>query len=220
MDRDQGPAEEIVSVAFDGAAADRWAPATTRVEADPSAAFDTVVEHYNPIVLAVARAPKPVIAAINGTCAGAGIALALTCDVRVCADTAKFATAFTGIGLTFDSGLSATLARTVGASRASELMLLAEPFSAQQAFDWGMVGRLVDAESVLAEATRLAQRLAAGPTLAYAEVKKALQAAAAPPLVEVLQREYEAQSRLGLTADHRGAVDAFLAKQRPEFLAS
>jgi 2-(1,2-epoxy-1,2-dihydrophenyl)acetyl-CoA isomerase len=132
-------------------------------------------------------------------------------------ETARFATAFTGIGLTFDSGLSATLTRAVGAARASELILLAEPFTAQQALVWGLVGRLADPADVLAEARALAARLAAGPTLAYAQAKQAIQAAALPALPDVLAAEQQAQSRLGQTADHQGAVAAFLAKRRPEF---
>jgi 2-(1,2-epoxy-1,2-dihydrophenyl)acetyl-CoA isomerase len=187
------------------------------LDADPASAFETLALHYHPLVLALTGMPKPVIAAINGTCAGAGISLALACDIRVCAETAKFATAFTGIGLTFDSGLSATLTRAVGAARASELILLAEPFSAQQALDWGLVGRLADPADVLAEARALAARLAAGPTLAYAQAKQAIQAAALPALPDVLAAEQQAQSRLGQTADHQGAVAAFLAKRRPEF---
>jgi 2-(1,2-epoxy-1,2-dihydrophenyl)acetyl-CoA isomerase len=187
------------------------------LEADPASAFSTLGEDYNPIVLALATMAKPVVAAINGTCAGAGISLALACDIRVCAETAKFATAFTGIGLTFDSGLSATLARAVGTARASELILLAEPFTAQQALDWGLVGRLAGPDRVLGDAMALASRLAAGPTLAYATAKKAVQDAAQPSLPDVLAAEQEAQSRLGLTSDHRNAVAAFLAKRRPEF---
>jgi 2-(1,2-epoxy-1,2-dihydrophenyl)acetyl-CoA isomerase len=189
------------------------------LDAEPATAFDTLELHYHPVVLALAGMPKPVVAAINGTCAGAGISIALACDIRVCADTAKFATAFTGIGLTFDSGLSATLTRAVGSARASELILLAEPFSAQQALDWGLVGRLAEPGEVLAQARAIADRLAAGPTLAYAEAKRAIAAAALPALPDVLVAEHAAQSRLGQTADHRAAVAAFLAKKRPEFHA-
>jgi 2-(1,2-epoxy-1,2-dihydrophenyl)acetyl-CoA isomerase len=185
--------------------------------ADPATAFATLDEDYHPIVVALTTMAKPVVAAINGTCAGAGISFALACDIRVCSDAAKFATAFTGIGLTFDSGLSATLTRAVGTARASELILLAEPFTAQQALGWGLVGRLTAPDQVLDEAMGLASRLAVGPTLAYAEAKQAIQAAARPALAEVLAAEQQAQSRLGLTDDHRQAVDAFLAKQRPAF---
>ena len=187
------------------------------LEADPATAFATIDDHYNPIVAGLAAAPKPVVAAINGTCAGAGMSLALACDVRLCADTAKFTTAFTGIGLTFDSGLSATLARAVGTARASELVLLAEPFTAQQAFEWGLVGRLVAPDDLAGEAAAIADRLAAGPTLAYAAAKQAIRDAWAAPLADVLAAEGRAQRRLGLTADHQRAVAAFLAKERPTF---
>jgi 2-(1,2-epoxy-1,2-dihydrophenyl)acetyl-CoA isomerase len=187
------------------------------LDAGPAGAFGTLAEHYNPIVLALTAMAKPVVAAINGACAGAGISLALACDLRVCSAAAKFATAFTGIGLTFDSGLSATLTRAVGTARASELILLAEPFTAQQAREWGLVGRLTEPDRVLAESMDLAARLAAGPTLAYAEAKRAIHAAALPALPDVLDTEHAAQSRLGQTADHRDAVAAFLAKRRPVF---
>jgi len=187
------------------------------LQADPRSAFGTLPVHYHPIVASLTTMPKPVVAGINGTCAGAGISLALACDIRVCSSAAKFATAFTGIGLTMDSGLSATLARAVGAARASELVMLAEPFTAQQALDWGLVGRLAEPGDVLTEAAGIAARLAAGPTLAYAEVKRAIQAAAQPPLAQTLAAEHAAQARLGLTADHQMAVEAFVARRRPEF---
>lgn len=185
------------------------------LEADPGTAFTTIDEHYNPIVSALATMPKPVVAAVNGACVGAGLGFALACDVRVAAESARFGTAFTGIGLAPDSGLSVTLARAVGVARASELILLAEPFTAADALAWGVVGRLAPADELQAAAHTLAQRLAAGPTQAYAEAKAAL--AAAFPLDDALKLEGGAQARLGRTADHQGAVTAFLAKKKPEF---
>ncbi|GAB3567542.1 enoyl-CoA hydratase-related protein [Amycolatopsis endophytica] len=187
------------------------------LRADASTAFATIDEHYNPIVMALSTMPKPVVAAINGTCVGAGLGFALACDLRVTADTAKFGTAFTGIGLTCDSGLSASLARAVGAARASELVLLGEPFTAAQAAEWGIAGRVMPAAEVASTAAELAARLASGPTRAYAEAKLALAASWGAPLPEVLRIEGEAQKRLGLTADHRGAVDSFLTKSEPAF---
>jgi 2-(1,2-epoxy-1,2-dihydrophenyl)acetyl-CoA isomerase len=187
------------------------------LEANPTTAFDTLADHYGPIVLALTGMRKPVVAAINGSCAGAGLSLALACDIRVCSAAAKFTTAFTGIGLAPDSGLSATLARAVGAARASELVLLAEPFTAQQALEWGLVGRLAEPAAVLEEAMALAVRLADGPTLAYAEAKRAIHDAALPALPDVLAVEHAGQARLGQSTDHKGAVQAFLAKRRPHF---
>jgi 2-(1,2-epoxy-1,2-dihydrophenyl)acetyl-CoA isomerase len=183
------------------------------LRADPGTALSTVAEHYNPIVSELVGMPKPVLAAVNGTCVGAGLGLALACDLRIAASSAKFATAFTGIGLSCDSGLSATLARAVGAARASELVLLGQAFSAAQALEWGVVGRVVDDESFAEEVGKLASALAAGPTLAYVEAKRALAASFSPTLGEVLAAESAAQVRLGQTADHQGAVESFLAKR-------
>jgi 2-(1,2-epoxy-1,2-dihydrophenyl)acetyl-CoA isomerase len=182
--------------------------------------FDTVDRHYNPVVRALVTMPKPVVAAINGACVGAGLGFALACDLRVAAAGTSFATAFAAIGLTADSGLSATLARSVGAARAGELLLLGEPFSAEQAAQWGLVRSVVPPEQVLDAALALARTLAAGPTLAYAEIKQALARSAVAPLDEVLAIEAAGQARLGGTKDHLGAVEAFLAKQKPIFEGS
>ena len=184
---------------------------------DASTAFATVDEHYNPIVVALATMPKPVVAAVNGTCVGAGLGFALACDLRVLAAGASLGTAFTAIGLTCDSGLSSTLARAVGESRAKELVLLARPFSSEDAVAWGIAGDVVPSEDVMSSAQSLAARLAAGPTAAYAASKKALADAWTMTLPEVLRAEAAAQQALGLTADHQDAVAAFLAKQRPTF---
>jgi 2-(1,2-epoxy-1,2-dihydrophenyl)acetyl-CoA isomerase len=187
------------------------------LRADPGHAFDTVGEHYNPIVRSLTEMAKPVVAAINGAAVGAGLGFALACDLRIAAAGASFATAFAAIGLTADSGLSATLVHAVGASRASELMLLGDSFTAEQARDWGLVRAVVPPEQLRETALELARRLASGPTAAYAEIKKALALGAVSPLGAVLAAEGEAQARLGLTSDHQGAVEAFLAKSRPRF---
>ncbi|RTL62877.1 MAG: enoyl-CoA hydratase [Pseudonocardiaceae bacterium] len=179
------------------------------------AEFTTVEEHYNPIVLAMAEAPKPVIAAINGTCVGAGLGFALAADLRVTAAGATFATAFTGIGLTADSGLSATLAHMVGVARATELLLLGERFTAEDAAAWGLA-RIAQGEAV-DDALQLARTLAAGPTVAYGEVKAAVRFGAVNELPAVLANEGRGQARLVGTADHAGAVAAFLDKRKPTF---
>jgi 2-(1,2-epoxy-1,2-dihydrophenyl)acetyl-CoA isomerase len=185
-------------------------------EAGPGA-FDTIAAHYNPLVTALTTMAKPVLAAINGTCAGAGLGLALACDLRIAASEARFTTAFTGIGLTPDSGLSASLSRAIGTARASELIMLAAPFTAEEALSWGIVGRIVPAGDLATTAREVAAGLAAGPTLAYATAKRAIRQAWAASWPDVLTAEARDQAALGATADHRGAVDAFLGKQRPEF---
>lgn len=187
------------------------------LRADPATAFATVAEHYNPIVTALATMPKPVVAAVNGACVGAGLGLALACDVRVAGDSATFRTAFTSVGISCDSGLSTTLGRAVGGARASELVLLDEALPAARAVGWGLVGRVVPDADLARVTAEIAQRLAVGPTRAYAEAKRALAAAWSATLPAVLQAEAAAQERLGRTADHRRAVDAFLARQPPTF---
>jgi len=185
------------------------------LEAAPDQVFATVDAHYAPITLALATMPKPVIAAVEGVCVGAGLGFALAADLRVFSREAVLATAFTGIGLTCDSGLSYTLPRAVGEARARELVLLAESFTAEQATAWGIAGRLTSPGAALEDALALARRLAAGPTSAYAESKRLL--AGSTSLEHSVADESAAQTRLGQTADHRGAVAAFLAKTTPTF---
>jgi 2-(1,2-epoxy-1,2-dihydrophenyl)acetyl-CoA isomerase len=179
--------------------------------------FATLAEHYNPIVVTLASMPKPVLAAINGTCAGAGLGIALACDLRLAAAGARFTTAFTSIGLAPDSGLSASLSRAIGTARASELILLAEPFTAEDALSWGLIGRVVPAGELATVARELAARLAAGPTEAYATAKRSIRQAWGAAWPDVLDAERRDQSTLGATSDHRDAVEAFLDKRAPRF---
>ena len=189
-----------------------------RLSADgPAAAFQTVSNHYSPIVEALATMPKPVVAAVNGTCVGAGLGLVLACDLRVFAEDATLGTAFTGIGLTCDSGLSATLTRSVGESRARELVLLGKTFRPSEAVAWGIAGQIVPRVDVNETAARLAADLAAGPTAAFAESKQLIAGALDRSLAATLRAEAEAQGRCGATSDHRDAVNAFMRKSRPTF---
>jgi 2-(1,2-epoxy-1,2-dihydrophenyl)acetyl-CoA isomerase len=192
-----------------------------REHADGLAAGDTelttVREHYNPIVMALTSLPKPVIAAVNGMAAGAGASLAFACDFRLAADNAGFLMAFARVGLGPDTGASWTLQRLVGYGRAMAMLMLAEPVTAQQALDMGLVNGVVAAEDLAAAAAELAGKLAAGPTVAYAGIKKALAVAATSDLETALATEAEVQARCGKTADHRNATEAFLAKQPVTF---
>jgi 2-(1,2-epoxy-1,2-dihydrophenyl)acetyl-CoA isomerase len=190
------------------------------LDKDASTALDTVAEHYNPIVTALTTMPKPVVAAVNGTCVGAGLGLVLACDFAVLAAGAVLGTAFAGIGLTCDSGLSATLPAAVGMPRARALLLRPTTFTAEEAVSWGLPFELVPADQVQARAAELAAELAAGPTAAYAETKRLLADGAARPFTDSLAAEAAAQVRLATTADHGNAVRAFLAKERPAFQGS
>ena len=183
---------------------------------DPSP-LSTVADHYNPIVTALATMPKPVIAAVNGTAAGAGASFTFACDFRIAAESASFVLAFASAGLSLDSGVSWTLPRLIGSARATALALLAEPIGAQAAFDMGLVNAVVPDDVLLTRAHELAVKLAAGPTTAYAHIKASIAFAADHSLTDALALEADLQVRTGQTVDHREAVEAFLAKRTPEF---
>ncbi len=179
----------------------------------------TVQQHYNPIAAALATMRKPVIAAVNGVAAGAGAAFAFACDLRIVADTAGFNLAFAAIGLSCDSGSSWTLPRLVGWARARELLLMPRTVSADEALDLGLATEVVSADTVVNRAGELAREFAAGPTLAYGAIRRALAFSATHELAESLAEEAELMRFTGGTEDHRGAVAAFLAKQPAEFRA-
>ena len=179
--------------------------------------LSVVEDEYNPLMIALAGLRVPIVVGINGACAGAGLGMALAGDLRVAAAGAKFTTAFTGIGLSSDSALAARLVHCVGVSRATQLLLLPEPFLAETAEQWGLVHRVVPAEQVAEEAGALAARLAAGPTVAYRAVKTVLATAATDSLEDTLALEAQLQSELGKTSDHLEAVTAFMEKRAPEF---
>ncbi len=187
------------------------------LDADPDTAFDTVHRHYNPLVTALYALSQPVVAAVEGACVGAGLGLALCADLRVAADTAFFATAFTGVGLAADTGVSRALTRLLGASRAAGLLLLGDRFSAEEAARWGLVHQVVPAGQASAAGLELARRLSTGPTAAFTEIKALLREAGDGDLGGALEREAAAQRWLGPTADHRDAVRAFLNREKPDF---
>ena len=181
------------------------------------ALWTTVPEHYNPIALALATMPKPVVAAVNGIAAGAGAAFAFAADVRLVAESAGFNLAFTGIALSADSGSSWWLPRLVGVAKAKELLLLPRTVGAQEALALGLATEVVP-DADLAERTgELARQFAAGPTVAYGAVRRAVAYSATHPLEESLAHEAELMALTGATADHTAAVEAFLAKRKPDF---
>jgi 2-(1,2-epoxy-1,2-dihydrophenyl)acetyl-CoA isomerase len=179
--------------------------------------LSTVHDHYNPITMAIAGMPKPVIAALNGVAAGAGAAFAFACDLRIAADNASFTLAFAPIGLSADSGASWTLPRLVGTAKAIELLFNPQRIGVREASQLGLVNEIVPADRLAEHVSVLAARLAAGPTVSYAALKASVHFGAEHSLAETLEFEDEMQARCGATADHREAVDAFLAKREPNF---
>ncbi len=176
-------------------------------------------ETYNPLILEIRQIEKPVIAAINGTVAGAGLGIALACDLRIAAEDAKFTVGFTGIGLVPDSGVSLLLPALIGLARATEFTFSNLPISAQDALAWGMVNRLVPAEDLAGTTAQIAMMLAMGPVETFGTTKKAFNRAMLPNLEEVLEYEGELQEIMGKSEEHKIGVDAFLKKEHPYFIA-
>jgi 2-(1,2-epoxy-1,2-dihydrophenyl)acetyl-CoA isomerase len=180
----------------------------------------TVTDHYNPIVIALSTMNKPVVAALNGVAAGAGMSFALACDFRVASEQAGLNTSFAGIALSCDSGASWTLPRLVGPARAKELLLMPRTVSAQEALALGLVTKVVPDDELEATVAELARQLADGPTLAYGSIRRAVAYSAGADLADALANEAELMALTGGSSDHRAAVDAFLAKEKPTYTGS
>jgi len=161
---------------------------------------------------------KPIIAAINGTAAGAGAVMALAADLRVMAEDAKFAFLFTRVGLTgADMGAAFLLPRVIGQGRATELLMLGDDVPAATAERYGLVNRVVPREQVLPVATELAQRLALGPTYALGMTKLMINNEWTQDILTALEAEAQAQALLMMGADHRAFYEAFKEKRTPNF---
>jgi 2-(1,2-epoxy-1,2-dihydrophenyl)acetyl-CoA isomerase len=172
---------------------------------------------YHPIITTIRRIPKPVVAAVNGPAVGIGCSLALACDLVVARRSAYLMLAFVGIGLVPDGGSSLFVPTRVGMARASEMALLGERVAADQALAWGLVNRVVDDEAFDDEVGSLVDRLAAGPTRAYAGAKRELNAWLYGRMEEQLALEASLQEECAETADFAEGVAAFLQKRRPTF---
>jgi 2-(1,2-epoxy-1,2-dihydrophenyl)acetyl-CoA isomerase len=189
----------------------------TNLTADPASVMSTVAEHFNPIALLLATMPKPVVAAVNGIAAGAGASLTMACDIRLVARSAGFNLAFAGVALSCDTGSSWWLPRLVGVAKAKELLLLPRTVRAEEALELGLATRLVDDDQLATEAAALAEQLAAGPTLAYASIRRAVAYSVGHDLPDSLAHEEELMRLTGASADHRAAVAAFVAKEKPVY---
>jgi len=161
--------------------------------------------------------PKPTIAMVRGAAAGAGLSLAMACDLRIASDTAKFTTAFARVGYSGDFGGSFFLTRLVGTARARELYFTAELLDAERALAIGLVNRVVADAELEAETFGLAGRLARGPRIAYRYMKRNMNAAESGTLAELLDLEAWHHTRTGMTEDHREAARAFVEKREPSF---
>jgi 2-(1,2-epoxy-1,2-dihydrophenyl)acetyl-CoA isomerase len=194
-----------------------------RVMAEGAADLDlgaSLEKNYNPLVRGLRELPLPVICAVNGVAAGAGCNFALAADIVLAARSASFIEVFSRIGLIPDAGGTYVLPRLVGSALAMALSLLAEPVTAQQAADWGLIWKCVEDDKLMPEAQELTRRLASGPTAAYALIKQALNASSANTLEQQLALEAALQRQAGRSADFKEGVKAFLEKRPPRYRGS
>jgi 2-(1,2-epoxy-1,2-dihydrophenyl)acetyl-CoA isomerase len=175
---------------------------------------------YHPNVLAIRRLEKPVIAAVNGAAAGAGLSFACACDIRIAADSATFVPAFINIGLVPDSGGSYFIAQLLGYARAFEWMTTGRKLSAAEAHEWGLVSEVVEGDGLASRAGELAAQLAAMPTRGIGMTKRLFDQTGTNTLVEQLELEAQLQAAATQTADFREGVTAFLEKRDPNFRGS
>jgi 2-(1,2-epoxy-1,2-dihydrophenyl)acetyl-CoA isomerase len=174
-------------------------------------------QSYHPNVLAIRALEKPVIAAVNGVCAGAGLSLACVCDIRIAADNASFVPGFIGIGLVPDAGGTFFLNRLLGASRAFEWMTSNRRLTAAEAHAWGVVSEVVEAAALQARAAEVAAFYAALPTRGVGMTKRLFDHATTATLEEQLEHEAQLQAAATQTEDFREGVAAFLEKREPKF---
>ncbi len=188
-----------------------------RLAPDASPLDVEVRERYNPIVLAMQRLPKPIVAAVNGVAAGAGASLAFAADLRIAAESATFVLAFGRLGLAPDSGASWFLPRLVGAAHAAELLYLSDPMPAEEALRIGLVSQVVPAEALMDHARTIAAKIAQGSPTGLALTKRAIARSSEVGLAEALDHEASLQGIAGRTADHAEGIAAFVEKRPPRF---
>jgi 2-(1,2-epoxy-1,2-dihydrophenyl)acetyl-CoA isomerase len=192
----------------DGEGGDGGRPVLTGVEA---------LRQQEEVSRLLQEMPKPTICAVNGVAAGAGLSVALAADLRVASDQARFTTAFAKVGFSGDFGGTWLLQRLVGPLKAKELYFLSDMLSAQQALDLGLVSKVVPHDSLMDETLALAERLAAGPTLAFGRMKENFVFGSTHTFSETLEKEAENMIASSQTQDHRNAARAFVEKAEPVF---
>jgi 2-(1,2-epoxy-1,2-dihydrophenyl)acetyl-CoA isomerase len=173
---------------------------------------------YNPIVVALRALPKPVVCGVHGAAAGAGANIALACDIVIAASDAKFIQAFINIGLVPDSGGSFFLPRLVGTAQATALMMLGQPVTAEQAFNMGLIYKVVPAGTLEEGAFGIARQLATQPTAALGRIKRLLHASLGNSLEQQLELEAEVQQEASKSTDYAEGVRAFLEKRKAGFV--
>lgn len=184
------------------------------------AALDGLIDLFHPAVETLSTMNAPVIAAVQGVAAGAGLSLLSSCSLVITSEAASFTMAYTGIGLTPDGGASYFLPRQIGLRRTEELMITNRRLSAAEALAWGLVNEVVAADALAARVDALAEQLASGATSAYGGVRRMLLESSHNSLPQQLDLEQELMVAAGASRDGRAGVAAFKAKARPTFVGS
>jgi len=189
----------------------------SRLEDSAGVLGDGMKQGLNPFILAITEAPFPVIAAVNGPAAGAGVGIALAADFMLASESMQLLLTFARIGMGLDAGTSWFLSRQLGQRRAAEISMLVEPIDAEKAMQWGLAHSVSSDAELLPDALELAKRLAAGPTLAFAAQKRQLREALEIPLAEALEREADVQDELIKSADLKEGIAAFREGRQAEY---
>jgi 2-(1,2-epoxy-1,2-dihydrophenyl)acetyl-CoA isomerase len=187
-------------------------------DTDPVDLGESIEKNYKPLVMGLRNLEMPVLCAVNGVAAGAGVSLALACDLVFAAKSANFIQSFSKLGIIPDTGGSWVLPRLVGTSRAMGLALLGDQLSAQTAQAWGLIWESVDDEQLMPTVMEIALKLAKGPTYAYAQTKKAIWSSSTNDFETHLDVEKEMIRACGHSADFREGVAAFIEKRAPRFI--
>jgi 2-(1,2-epoxy-1,2-dihydrophenyl)acetyl-CoA isomerase len=187
------------------------------VNAGPLDLGETTGTYYNPLVRRLVALPLPVVCAVNGVAAGAGVNIALACDLVVARRSVKFVQAFAAIGLIPDAGGTWSLPHLVGQTRALGFTLMGEPLLADVAERWGLIWKAIDDEAFDAEVERIVSQLSHAPTLSLAASKRAIRGAWSRTLDEQLEIERQLQRQCGLSEDYKEGVNAFKARRSPNF---
>ena len=218
----EAEAEDVRAVVITGAGRAFSSGADLKAGFDPTPeghpdVLTTLTERYHPIITGLRLLPKPVIAAVNGPAVGIGCSLALACDLIVARESAYFLLAFVNIGLVPDGGSSLLLPERAGLARATEMAMLGERVPARQALEWGLINRVTADDGLEAAVDELAARLAAGPTRAYAGIKRQLNAWLFERIADQLALEAEIQQESAASGDFQEGVLAFLHKRPAAF---
>lgn len=177
----------------------------------------TLRDRYNPIVLKMRNIEKPVIGSINGVAAGAGMSLALACDIRIASEKANFIEVFVRIGLVPDAGSSYFLPRLIGLAKAYEMCFTGDSMNAEEALQFGLVNRVVPAEELESATHEFALKLAKGPTRAIGLMKRTINRGLSMELEQQLEYEVHSQETAGNTEDHKEGLAAFMEKRTPDY---